>query len=135
MKITRQLARRFRLLKLLRGSLGAGGLYNLGLAAGLLVAPEALGGGPGPALPETELLAWLTGLLLTMLGILYFLAARDPRRYSGIILVAICSRVAGAVLFGTWAAARPELSSPWLLATAEGVLGATHGGCWIPLRV
>lgn len=135
MKITRRFARRFRLLALLRASLAAGGLYNLGLAAALAA---------DPGLPERTLgLAPPTGgapdrflpLLLAMLAALYLMAARDPRRYSGIILVAIGGRFAGAALFGAWAAGRPELAGPWMLAAAEGGFGLVHAVTWIPLRV
>lgn len=139
MKITRRFARRFRLLALLRASLAAGCLYNLGLAAALVADPGLPGHTLGLAAPDDGATAWflplLTALLLAMLAALYLMAARDPRRYSGIILVALGGRLAGAALFGAWALGRPELPGPWMLAAAEGALGLVHAGAWIPLRI
>jgi len=135
MRVTRHFARRFRLLKLLRGSLGLGALYNLAAAGALLAIPglsERLGG--SPARHEGAIL-WMAALMLAMLALLYGMAAHDPRRYSGIILVAIGGRLAGGLVLGAWAAARPELGGLWALAAAEGALGLTHGVTWIPLRI
>lgn len=135
MKITRRFARRFRLLALLRTSLAAGGLYNLGLAAALAADPGLPGRTLGLAAPDGGAVDRFLPLLLAMLAALYLMAARDPRRYSGIILVAIGGRIAGAALFGAWAAGRPELTGPWMLAAAEGAFGLVHAVTWIPLRV
>lgn len=139
MKITRRFARRFRLLTLLRASLAAGCLYNLGLAAALVADPGLLGRTLGLAAPDGVATAWflplLTALLLAMLAALYLMTARDPRRYSSVILVAIGGRLAGAALFGAWAVGRPELPGPWVLAAVEGTLGIAHATTWVPLRV
>lgn len=138
MKVTRQFARRFRLLKLLRGSLGLGALYNLAAAVSLVAVPslaERLGA--TATLREGAILwmTWMAALALTMLGVLYGMAAHDPRRYSGIILVAIAGRLAGGLVLGAWAASRPDLGGLWTLAAVEGALGLTHGATWIPLRI
>ena len=141
MKVTRRFARRFRLLGLLRTSLGLGAAIDLLAAVGLFVAPVALERDLGLSPDASQLalvLVLLAGLLLTMLAALYVLAARDPRRYSGIVLVAIVGRLAGAVLFGAlaWGAwTRPALGGLWPLAAVEAALGLAHAFTWIPLRV
>ena len=138
MNITRHFARRFRLLVLLRTGLAAGGLYNLVLATLLVAAPGAL-------LRTLELSAprdlahqpvylWILALPLAMLAWLYLAAARDPRRHSVIILVAIVGRAATATAVGTWAALRPELAGLWPLAGIDAGLGIVHAATWLPLR-
>lgn len=135
MKVTRHFARRFRLLKLLRGSLGLGALYNVGAAVALVAVsdlPRLLG---QSATVDQGAVPWMAALMLAMLALLYGIAAHDPRRYSGIILVAIGGRLAGSVVLGAWALARPDLGGLWGLAAVEGALGLTHGVTWIPLRI
>lgn len=135
MKVTRHFARRFRLLKLLRGSLGLGALYNLAAAVALVAMPsisELLGGSPSA---REGAVLWVAALALALLAILYGMAANDPRRYSAIIMVAIAGRLAGGVMLGVWAVSRPDLSLIWTFATIEGALGLAHGVTWIPLRV
>jgi len=140
MKVTRQFARRFRLLGLLRTSLALGAAVDLAAAVALVAAPAALvrdlGVSPDGS-PLVALLLLLTALLLTMLAGLYALAARDPRRYSAIVLVAIFGRLAGAVLFGalSWGPwFRPALAGLWPLAAIEASLGLVHAATWLPLR-
>lgn len=146
MKVTRRFARRFRLLGLLRTSLGLGAATDLAAAIGLLLAPVALERDLGlspDASPLVGVLILLAALLLTMLAALDALAAHDPRRYSGIVLVAIVGRLAGAVLFcglalGVWAWGIwvwSGLGGLWPLAAVEAALGLVHAFTWIPLRV
>lgn len=138
MKVTRQFARRFRLLEVLRGALGLGGLLNLAAAFLALLSPAALaslmGVRPEP-LQGGAVLLWLLASLLLPLGVLDFLAARDPRRYSGIIVVAIGGRLLGAAALGAGAIHRPELGGLWGLAAVDLALAVLIAGSWIPLRV
>jgi len=147
MKVTRRFARRFRLLGLLRTSLALGAALELAAAVALVAAPLALerdlglwlgaaqAKGPADGPPLVAVLVLLTALLLTMLALLYGMAAHDPRRYTGIVLVAILGRLAGAVLFGTLAATRPGLAGLWPVAALDATLGLVHAATWIPLRV
>lgn len=137
MKVTRHFARRFRLLEVLRGALGLGAILNLAAAFLLVVSPAALAelAGSSPEAVQAEsFLLWLVAALLVPLGVLYFMAARDPRRYSGIIVVAIGGRLLGAAALGAGAVHRPELGGLWVLAGADLALAALIAGSWIPLR-
>lgn len=137
MKVTRRFARRFRLLEVLRGALGLGGLLDLTVAVLVVVSPAALAklaGIPLEAVRAEAHLPWLLAALLLPLGTLYFVAARDPRRYSGIIVVAIGGRLLGAAALGAGAVHRPELGGLWVLAGANLALAVLIAGSWIPLR-
>ncbi len=135
MKITRAFARRFRLLELLRASLGLASAFNLGFAVLLFAAPEVPARWLRLAAPEQPAFPWFLASLLLMLSVLYLLAAQDPRRYSGIILVAIGGRALEALVLGVGAASRPELSGLWMLAGVDLVFSASHAVTWLPLRV
>lgn len=143
MEVTRRFAHRFRLLGLLRASLAAGAVVDLAVALALVVAPVALQRGlgispltvPAEGPPIVVLLPLLCALLLAMVAALYALAAHDPRRYSGIVLVAILGRLAGAALLAALASSRPGLAGLWPIAAMEGTLGLVHATTWIPLRV
>lgn len=139
MKVTRQFARRFRLLEVLRGALGLGGLLNLAAAFLAVLSPATLaslmGVRPEPLQGGAIVLLWLLASLLVPLGVLDFLAARDPRRYSGIIVVAIGGRLLGAAALGAGAIHRPELGGLWGLAAVDLALAVLIAGSWIPLRV
>jgi hypothetical protein len=135
MEITRAFARRFRLLELLRASLGLASAFNLGLAVLLFAAPGVPARWLHLAAPEQPAYPWFLASLLAMLSVLYLLAARDPRRYSGIILVAIGGRALEALVLGAGAASRPELSGLWMLAAVDLAFSASHAATWLPLRV
>lgn len=138
MKVTRRFARRFRLLEVLRGALGLSGLLNLIAALLVVVSPAVfaeLAGAPLEAFRAEAFLLWLLAALLVPLGILYIVAARDPRRYSGIIVVAIGGRLLGALALGAGAVHRPELDGLWVFAAVDLALALLIAGSWIPLRV
>ncbi len=135
MKITRAFARRFRLLELLRASLALASAFNLGFAVLLFAAPGVPARWLRVTVPGDPVYLWLLASLLAMLSCLYLLAARDPRRYSGVILVAIGGRALEALVLGAGAAARPELSGLWLLAGVDLFFSASHAATWLPLRV
>jgi hypothetical protein len=116
-------ARRFLALKLLRGALVAGALYDAALAALLLWRPGSAAGLLGLATPAAPALARLAALWLAMLAALGLAAGRDIRRYSAVIAALICGRAVAAVMLTTTAlaaAAALPWSAPWnaLLATA-----------------
>jgi len=70
-----------------------------------------------------------------MLAALYLSAARDPRRYSGVIAVAVVGRLLGALAFAAAAYREPALARGLLpLAACDFVLGAAAAGFWAPIR-
>lgn len=129
-------AHRFRLLALLRGSLVLGALYDLVFALLMVAAPgipARLLGLPLPPLPEGAFYLWVMAVLLTMLAGFYLLAARDTRRYSGNVAVAIGGRLLGGLALGI-AAWRLGLEGLWPLAAADTAFGLAHAVFWWPIR-
>lgn len=120
---------RFFYLRLLRVSLVLGALYDLGFAALMVAAPQVPARVFSLPLPEHFYL-WLTAVLLSMLAVLYLVAAEDPRRYSAVVVVASVGRCAGAVALGVAALRRPELGGLWPLAAADLAFGVVHGLLW-----
>lgn len=135
MKVTRQFARRFRLLRLLRAVLLLGGALNLAAAATLVAAPGAIETSLGSALPAEPVLRWLLAALLAPLAGVYFLTAHDPRRYAGAILVVVGGRALGALALGAGALSTPDSSGLWTLAGIDLALAAAIAAAWLPLRV
>jgi hypothetical protein len=137
MSVTAHFARRFRFLTLLRASLLVGALYDLAFA-GLMVAapgvPARLLHLPLPPLPRAAFYLWVMAVLLAMLAALYYLAARDTRRYSGIVVVAICGRLLGGLAMAAAALRGPDLAGLWPLAAADLGFGIAHAVFWWPLR-
>lgn len=127
-------AHRFLWLRLLRLSLVAGAAYDLGFAAIMVLAPGLPARLLGLPLPGEAFYLWLMAILLSMLAALYLLAAHDPRRYSGIIAVAVGGRLLGAVAFALAAQGRPDLGGLYPLAGADLALAASHAICWWRLR-
>ncbi|HEX2252050.1 MAG TPA: hypothetical protein VHQ65_02140 [Thermoanaerobaculia bacterium] len=123
-------ARRFFLLRLLRVSLVLGALYDLVFAVLMVAAPQGLAERFDLPLPGAPFYLWLLALLLTMLAALYLIAARDPRRYSGIIGVAVAGRLAGAIVFAVAAAREPAWAGLWSAAAADAVFGLAHALLW-----
>jgi hypothetical protein len=137
MGITAHYARRFRFLSLLRASLILGALYDAGFAVLLAVAPEWAARRlqlPLPPLPEGAFYLWILSVLLLMLAALYLLAARDTRRYSGIVAVAMGGRLLGGIVLLAAALWAPGV--PGLLPMAGGDLffGLAHAVFWLPIR-
>ncbi len=128
-------ARRFRALVLLQASLVAGALYDLVFAALMAGAPDLPSRLLGLPLPGEAFYLWILATLLAMLAAMYLLAAHDPRRYSGVIAVAVAGRVAGAAVFG-WAALRaPDLARGLLpLAACDLLFGIAPAAFWAPIR-
>jgi hypothetical protein len=127
-----RLAHTYRFLTLLRASLLLGALYDTVFAALMVLRPDALATSFALPLPPAFYLH-LTAVLLLMLAAAYVLAARDPRRYSGVVAVAAGGRLLGAVALGL-AALRPEWSGLALPAAADAAFGIAHAAFWWPLR-
>lgn len=136
MSVTAHFARRFRFLALLRGSLVLGAVYDLGFALLMVAAPGVPArqfGLPLPPLPEGAFYLWVMAVLLSMLAALYLLAARDTRRYSGIVAVAIVGRIAGGIAMAA-AGLRTGLDGLYPLALADLGFGLAHAVFWLPIR-
>jgi hypothetical protein len=137
MALTSSFARRFHLLTLLRASLAAGALYDFGFAVLMVAAPQVparMLDLPLPPLPEGRFYLWILGTLLTMLAALYLAAARDPRRYSAIIGIAIGGRALGALALGLAALTGDGLGGLIPLAVADLTFSVVHAGAWFPIR-
>ena len=133
MSVVAHFARRFRFLALLRGSLVLGAVYDLGFAVLMMAAP----GVPARMLdlplpqPAAMFYLWVMAVLLTMLACLYLLAARDTRRYSGIVGVAIGGRILGGLVLSLAALRVPGLVP---MAAADLGFGIAHAVFWLPIR-
>lgn len=137
MSVTSSFARRFRFLAWLRGSLVAGAIYDLVFALLMVAAPGVparLLDLPLPPLPEGAFYLWILAVVLAMLAALYLLAARDTRRYSGIVAVAIAGRLLGGLVLGIAALRGPGLEGLWPLAAADAAFGLAHAVFWWPIR-
>ncbi len=115
-----------RALDLLRATLVLGAVYDFVYAILMVVAPEL----PERLLqlpqPQEAFYLGIMAVFLTMLGSLYLFAARDPRRYSGIIVVAILGRLAGGVVFVVTAMRNPELWGLYVLAGGDTLIALSH---------
>lgn len=132
--MTRHFARRFRLLLMLRSVLGvAGALLWVGAIAAL-AAPDGLWRAVGVPLRIEPFFGWLLAAFLAPLGGIHFLAARDPRRYSGVIILAIAAHLSMALAFGA-GALRPDGGELWLPAGTALAFATATAAAWLPLRV
>ncbi len=137
MSVTADFARRFRFLTLLRASLVVGAVYDVSFAVLMLAAPQLPARQlhlPLPPLPAGAFYLWVMATLLCMLAAVYILAARDTRRYSGIVVVAIAGRIAGGLLMAIAAIRGPDLAGLWPLAAADLGFGLAHAMLWLPIR-
>lgn len=137
MSVVTHFARRFRFLTLLRASLVLGALWDVVFALLLAFAPEAsarIFELPLPPLPAGAFYLWILGVILLMLAAMYLLAARDTRRYSGIVAVAIGGRLLGGLVL-LLAVLRPS-GVPGLMpmAAADLGFGIAHAAFWLPIR-
>lgn len=134
MSLPARFARRFRFLRLLQLSLVAGALYDAGFALLMVARPELPAGWLALPLPGERFYLWILALLLAMLAALYLEAARDPRRYSAVIAVAIGGRLLGSAVFLAAALRRPDLSGLLPLSAVDGAFGLCHAALWWPIR-
>jgi hypothetical protein len=130
----RTFSRRFLWLRLLRGGLVAGAVYDFVFAVLMVGAPELPATWFALPLPGEAFYLWLIAAMLCMLATLYLAAARDPRRYSAIIAVAILGRGAGALVFALAAWGRPDLAGLWILSASDLGFALFHALSWLPLR-
>lgn len=121
---------RFFYLRLLRGSLVLGAVYDLAFAAIMVLAPQVASRALRLPLPGERFYLWVMAVMLVMLAALYIKAAQDPRRYSAVVVVAAAGRCAGAAAFAAAALDRPELDGLWVLAAADLVFGVAHAVLW-----
>lgn len=121
---------RFLAVRLLRASLVLGALYDLGFAASMVLAPQLPARLLSLPLPGERFYLSVLAVLLSMLALLYLVAAEDPRRYSAVVLVAALGRCAGAAAFALAAAGRPDLAGLWPLAGIDLGFGVVHGALW-----
>lgn len=134
MSVVADFARRFRFLMLLRASLVLGALWDIAFALLLAFAPEASARAfdlPLPPLPEGAFYLWIFAVVLLMLAAMYILAARDTRRYSGIVGVAIGGRILGGLVLSLAALRVPGLVP---MAAADLGFGIAHAAFWLPIR-
>ena len=134
MSVVTHFARRFRFLSLLRASLVLGAIWDIAFALLLAFAPEASARAfdlPLPPLPEGAFYLWIFAVVLLMLAALYMLAARDTRRYSGIVAVAIGGRILGGLVLLIAALRVPGLVP---MAAADLGFGIAHAAFWLPIR-
>ena len=115
-----------RRLRAQRLTLAFGGLYDLGFAIAMLLAPQAIASAFALPLPGPPFYLPLLSVLLTMLAALYLAAAYDLRRLAVVPWVAGIGRLAGAIMFATCAMRDPALRSLWLMAGVDGLLGVLH---------
>ena len=80
-------------------SMLVGALYDLLFAAAILVIPGTAAGWLGLPMPADPVYLQLNGVLLVLLGASYLLPAVDPRRYEGVVRVAIGGRFLGFLYF------------------------------------
>jgi hypothetical protein len=135
MKVTRRFARRFRLLKLLRAVLGLGGAFDLALAVVLVAAPALLGEALAAPFAATPYLAWVLAALLVPIAGFYFLAAKDPRRYAGVVVVLVGGRLLGALALGAGALGQGGEAGLWPFAALDLAFALAIAMAWLPLRV
>lgn len=98
-------------------SMAAGAAYDLVFALAILVARRPAARFLGLELPEDPVYLRLVGVLLLLLAGMYAVAAREPERYRGVVLVAAGGRLLGALFFlAEWAGGEP----PAFLGLAGG---------------
>lgn len=129
------LARRFLFLRLLRGSLAAGAILDLAVAAVLLWEPRLAARALRLRPAGDVFYLWLAAALLISLALLQALAARDVRRYGANVAVAIAGRLLLATALAFAAAARPEPAGLYGAAAAVLALSLSHALFWWPVRL
>jgi hypothetical protein len=85
-----------------------GAVYDAAFAAAILLFPAGASALLRIPLPADPLYFRFIAVFLLMLAAMYLFAAREPRRYQGVILVAAAGRFAGFLyLAWAWSAGAP----------------------------
>jgi hypothetical protein len=85
-----------------------GAVYDLAFGIVILFFPASGADWLGLELPADPVYLRLNGIFLLMLAAVYLLPALDPRRYAGVVVVAVAGRFLGSLyLAGAWSAGRP----------------------------
>ena len=134
MPVGNRSAPRYLWLRLLRASLLCGALYDLGFAALMVLAPALPSQLLHLPLPGAAFYLWVIAALLGIAAGCYLLAAWDPRRYAGVVGVAIAGRLLGATAFAVAAWRDPALAGLWPLAAADAGFALWHLLAGWPLR-
>lgn len=122
--------RRFLYLRLLRLVLILGAFYDFVFAFFIAAAPEIPRRALGVPVPTPGFVAQMMSVFLLMIGFLAVAAAREPRRYSAVIVAVIGGRLLGAFVLASTAWERAELQTLWLLAGANVLLGGAVAWFW-----
>jgi len=121
-------------LRWLKISLIAGAIFDLVMAAMMVVAPWIAEQWLEVRPPGDSFYLWLIAVFLTMLAAFYFYAAYDPIAYSGNIKVAIVGRSAGFAVMVTGAVLDPTLWGLYVLGACDLLFAALHAIFWWPIR-
>ncbi|NIL99707.1 MAG: hypothetical protein GTN89_01825 [Acidobacteria bacterium] len=108
-------------------------VYDALFAVAILFFPAPSAGLLRLELPDDLVYLRFNGVFLLMLAAMYLLAAADPRRYRGIVIVAVLGRFAGFVYLGTvWFGGG---SATFLgLALADLFFSILHAVLWLRAR-
>ncbi|MEO7793879.1 MAG: hypothetical protein ABIV06_03835 [Thermoanaerobaculia bacterium] len=107
-------------------SLRAGACYDALFAFLLVAFPVQIRNVFRLPLPGERFYLWLIAVFLLSLGAFYILVARNPARHRDFLLLAIATRLAGAVVLGAAALGRSDLAGLWVIAGADLLFGVAH---------
>jgi small multidrug resistance pump len=103
----------------------AAAIYNAGWGAFVSIFPAQLFKWIGMAAPAPIAMFQVVGMMVGVYAYGYYLLARDPKRYCGLIWVGLAGKMLGPIGF-IWAASRGEL--PW----SFGWINVTNDLIWLP---
>ena len=104
----------------------AAAAYNAAWGLFVLAFPAKLFEWVGMPAPESPALFQVVGMMVGVYAYGYYLLARDPKRYCGLIWVGLAGKMFGSIGF-VWAATRGEL--PW----SFGWINLTNDLIWLPV--
>ena len=106
--------------------MACGAAYDLAFAVAILAFPAPAAALLGLELPADPVYLRLNGVFLILLAALYTLPAFAPRRYSGVVAVAVAGRALGFMFFpATWRAGAPPVFL--YLGLGDLLFAAVHG--------
>jgi hypothetical protein len=105
--------------------MACGAAYDLCFATAILFFTAPAAAILGLAVPADPVYLRLNGVFLVLLAAVYALPAAAPRRYSGIVVVAIAGRTLGFLYFAlVWSAGAPTVFIA--LGAVDLLFGLTH---------